>query len=88
MENGWVKQSWPEGDSYTGYVQDNEYVYRHLITPNIDYSHSLRIDRFGCFDWFKGDRYEGEWKDEMFHGVGSYILLDGSGADRTMTIYE
>jgi hypothetical protein len=37
-----------------------------------------RISHFGCFDWFKGDRYEGEWKNEMFHGTGIYTVVHSS----------
>jgi hypothetical protein len=38
----------------------------------------VRISHFGCFDWFKGDRYEGEWKKEMFHGTGIYTVVHSS----------
>lgn len=45
----------------------------------------LRISGYGCFDWLKGDRYEGQWKDEVFHGLGCYTLISGSGMDKKVT---
>lgn len=32
----------------------------------------------GVYYFNNGDRYEGEWKDDMFHGKGQEILADGS----------
>jgi hypothetical protein len=47
-----------------------------------------RIDYFGCFDWFKGDRYEGEWKNEAMHGLGSYVQVNSTGSKKEYTVLE
>lgn len=33
---------------------------------------------WGAKSRFAGNRYDGEWKENMMHGKGTYICADGS----------
>ena len=42
----------------------------------------------GTFTWQSGDKYEGEWQNDMAHGKGAQIRADGSVAHSGRWAYD
>ena len=48
------------------------------VLPECPKDESLRFHNcFGTWTFANGDKYVGEWKDDLFHGQGTYTWPDG-----------